>query len=223
MRCRRRCCAPGVAGPPSTAARAPRAWLYRIVTTTCIDLIRQSGRQVRQLTSFAEVPWLQPYPDTLLDRAADDAEQPERAVIARETIELAYLAVIQLLPARQRAVLLLRDVQGYSAADTAAILDLTVPAANSALQRARQTLRERTAERDADWSPSQITDADRDLLTAFIDAHTRQDTAASLALLRKDVRVSSDGEPPNRPRAQVLRPGGAETALRAGDQRGRQG
>ena len=172
-----------------------RAWLYRIVTTTCIDLIRQSGRQVRQLTSFAEVPWLQPYPDTLLDRAAADAEQPERAVIARETIELAYLAVIQLLPARQRAVLLLRDVQGYSAADTAAILDLTVPAANSALQRARQTLRERTAERDADWSPSQITDADRDLLTAFIDAHTRQDTAASLALLRKDVRVSMPPQP----------------------------
>ena len=82
------------------------------------------------------MPWLQPCPDTLLDAAGE----PEGAAIRRETVELAYLAVIQLLPARQRAVLLLRDVQCYSAAETASILGLSVAAVTSALQRARATI-----------------------------------------------------------------------------------
>jgi predicted transcriptional regulator len=109
-------------------------------------------------------------------------------------VELAYLAVIQLLPARQRAVLLLRDVQGYSAAETASILELSVAAVTSALQRARATIAERVAARDADWSPSGITEADRALLTAFIEAHERQDPVAALAVIREDIRVAM---PPN--------------------------
>jgi RNA polymerase sigma-70 factor (ECF subfamily) len=136
------------------------------------------------------VPWLQPYPDVLLDTAAG----PEEAAIRRETVELAYLAVIQLLPARQRAVLLLRDIQGYSAAETAGLLGLTVAAVTSALQRARATIAGRVAARDADWSPDGITEADRALLAAFIDAHERQDPVASLAVIREDIRVSM---PPN--------------------------
>ena len=167
-----------------------RAWLYRIVTTTCFDILRAAQRRGEQVESIADVPWLQPCPDALLDEAGE----PERAAIRRETVELAYLAVIQLLPARQRAVLLLRDVQGYSAAETALILDLSVAAVTSALQRARATIAERVAARDADWSPSGITEADRALLTAFIEAHERQDPVAALAVIRDDIRVAM---PPN--------------------------
>jgi RNA polymerase sigma-70 factor (TIGR02960 family) len=168
-----------------------RAWLYRIVTTTCFDILRAAHRRgERVVESIADVPWLQPCPDALLDAAVE----PEGAAILRETVELAYLAVIQLLPARQRAVLLLRDVQGYSAMETAFILDLSVPAVTSALQRARATIAERVAARDADWSPSEITEADRALLAAFIDTHERQDPVAALAVLREDIRVAM---PPN--------------------------
>ena len=118
-----------------------RPWLYRIATNTCLDTIKSKKRKLTALGSYAEVPWLQPYPDLLLDEVADPAAGPDATVVARETIELAYLAVIQLLPARQRAVLLLRDVVGWSAAETAEALELSVPAANSALQRARATVR----------------------------------------------------------------------------------
>jgi RNA polymerase sigma-70 factor (TIGR02960 family) len=164
-----------------------RAWLYRIVTTTCFDVLRAAQRRgERSVESIADVPWLQPCPDALLDEAAE----PEGAAIRRETVELAYLAVIQLLPARQRAVLLLRDVQGYSAAETAAILELSVASVTSALQRARATIAGRVAARDADWSPSGITEGDRALLAAFIEAHERQDPVAALAVIREDIRVT---------------------------------
>jgi RNA polymerase sigma-70 factor (ECF subfamily) len=167
-----------------------RAWLYRIVTTTCFDILRAAQRRGARIESIADVPWLQPCPDTLLDAAGE----PESAAIRRETVELAYLAVIQLLPARQRAVLLLRDVQGYSAAETGTMLDMSVAAVTSALQRARATIAERVAARDADWSPSGITEGDRALLTAFIEAHERQDPVAALAVIREDIRVAM---PPN--------------------------
>ena len=132
MPCRRRCCAPGARGRASpisrTAAFGP--WLYRIATNTCLDTIKSKKRKLTALGSYAEVPWLQPYPDVLLDELADPGKGPDATVVARETIELAYLAVIQLLPARQRAVLLLRDVLGWSAAETADALELSVPAAD---------------------------------------------------------------------------------------------
>jgi len=124
-----------------------RAWLYRIVTTTCFDILRAAQRRGELVVeSIADVPWLQPCPDALLDAAVE----PEGEAIRRETVELAYLAVIQLLPARQRAVLLLRDVQGYSAAEAASILEVSVASVTSALQRARATIAERAAARDAD-------------------------------------------------------------------------
>jgi RNA polymerase sigma-70 factor (ECF subfamily) len=167
-----------------------RAWLYRIVTTTCFDILRAAQRRGERVESIADVPWLQPFPDAMLDAAGE----PEGAAIRRETVELAYLAVIQLLPARQRAVLLLRDVQGYSAAETASILGLSVAAVTSALQRARATIESKVAARDSDWSPGGITEQDRALLTAFIEAHERQDPVASLAVIREDIRVSM---PPN--------------------------
>jgi len=155
-----------------------RAWLYRIATNVCLDRMRQ----VRALErSFAEVPWLQPYPDALLDEPAD-------LVVARETIELAFLAVIQLLPARQRAVLILRDVLEWSTTETADALQMTVPAVTSALQRARATIAER---RPPSTPPSP---REQQLLAGFIDAHERMDAQASLAMVREDIRITM---PPN--------------------------
>lgn len=168
-----------------------RAWLYRIVTTTCLDMLRAAKRRPVTSGSFAEIPWLQPYPDVLLDAA----ETPEGSAIRRETIELAYLAAIQFLPAPQRAVLLLRDVEGYSAAETGDILELSTAAVNSALQRARATLTRHSESRDSDWSPDSMTDSDRQLLAAFIDAHVRRDPVAALAIVRHDVRTTMPPQP----------------------------
>jgi RNA polymerase sigma-70 factor (TIGR02960 family) len=118
-------------------------------------------------------------------------------VVARETIELTYLAVIQLLPPRQRAVVILRDVVGWSAAETAATLDMTVAAANSTLQRARATLRERLPARPSEWSGSAPSDEERLLLEGFIDAHERADADAdaAAALARDDIRITMPPHP----------------------------
>jgi RNA polymerase sigma-70 factor (TIGR02960 family) len=166
-----------------------RAWLYRIATNACLDAIRRSKRQVASLGSFAEVPWLSPYPDRMLDLVAPGADEPHAVVVARETVELAYIAMIQLLPSRQRAVLLLRDVLDWSAAETAAALDLSVAAANSALQRARATLRERLPGRDAP-RPADLTPDERALLMRFIAAHESGNVADAVSLMREDIRVT---------------------------------
>ncbi|MET0834617.1 MAG: RNA polymerase subunit sigma-70 [Actinomycetota bacterium] len=172
-----------------------RAWLYRIATNACLDALRSSRRRPSTVQSFAEVPWLQPYPDRLLDELAPSDTQPDAVVVARETIELTYLAVIQLLPHRQRAVLILRDVLDWSAAETAAMLEMSVAAANSALQRARATLRRRLPGRPSEWSGSEPSQEERLLLEAFIDAHERADAAAAAALARDDIRVTMPPHP----------------------------
>jgi len=169
-----------------------RAWLYRIATNASLDAIRSRSRRVPSLGSFAEVPWLQPYPDRLLDEVAPSDAEPDAVVVARETIELTFMAVIQLLPPQQRAVLILRDVLDWSAAETAALLDTTVAAANSALQRARATLRAQLPERPV--AADELTDDERALLQGFIETHERGDIAAAAAMLRDDVRVTM---PPN--------------------------
>ena len=177
-----------------SAGAGLRAWLYRIATNVCLDAIKSKGRRMSSYHSFAEVPWLQPYPDRLLDELADPAQGPDAVVVARETIELAYLAVIQLLPARQRAVLLLRDMLEWSAAETAEALELSVPAANSALQRARATVQQQSAERLTQTASTPSED-ERALLQAFIDTHERGDIEGSLALLREDIRVTMPPHP----------------------------
>ena len=170
-----------------------RAWLYRIATNVCLDMLRRHARRVSALRSFAEVPWLQPYPDRLLDEAAAPGEQPDAAVIDRETVELAFVAALQVLPPRQRAALIARDVLGWPASQTAVLLEMSVAAANSALQRARATMREHLPAHRSDWSgrsAGQLSDAERDLLDRFIDAHERCDTAAAVAIAAQDIRIT---------------------------------
>ncbi len=169
-----------------------RAWLYKIATNTCLDALRASKRRP-QSASPHEIPWLQPYPDRLLDEIAPREDEPDAVVVARETIALAYLTVIQLLPARQRAVLILRDVVGLSAAETADALDVSVASANSALQRARATLEERLPRRDD--APAQPTAEERALLERFIDAHERADADLAVELAREDIRITMPPHP----------------------------
>lgn len=172
-----------------------RAWLYRIATNVCLDMIRTKSRRAREVRSFAEVPWLQPYPDKLLDEIAPTDEQPDAVVVARETIELAFLAAMQALPPRQRAALILRDVLGMPASETASLLDTSVPAANSALQRARATMHERLPSRRLEWSVREPSAEERSLLEKFIDAHERCDTVAAVAIASKDLRVTMPPHP----------------------------
>src|SRR5499427_8394435 len=170
-----------------------RAWLYRIASNVCLDMLRRGSHRAAVLRSFAEVPWLQPYPDRLLDEAAGPAGQPDAVAIERETIELAFVAALQVLPPRQRATLIARDVLGWPASQTADLLEMSVAAANSALQRARATMREHLPARRSDWSgrsAGQLSDAERDLLDRFIDAHQRCDAAAAVAIAAQDIRIT---------------------------------
>jgi RNA polymerase sigma-70 factor (ECF subfamily) len=113
-----------------------RTWLYRIATNACLDFLDRHPRHLRQplepgrpadAAGAAEVPWLQPYPDRLLEQAAAEAAGPEAMAISKETIELAFLVAIQHLPPRRRAVLILRDVLGWPAAEAATTLEMSVP------------------------------------------------------------------------------------------------
>jgi RNA polymerase sigma-70 factor (TIGR02960 family) len=183
-----------------------RAWLYKIATNACLDAIRRRSRRVPSLSSFAELPWLQPYPDRLLDEVAPSDAEPDAVVVARETIELTFLAVIQLLPPRQRAVLILRDVLDWSAAETAELLETSVAATNSALQRARATLRDELPERRAEPAAADLSETERALLEGFIETHERGDTAAAAALLAEDVRVTMPPQPAVYDGIEALRP-----------------
>lgn len=172
-----------------------RAWLYKIATNTCLDAVERRRTRDRPVAEgigsspFAEVPWLQPYPDALLDRAAPVEGEPEAVAVARETVELAFLAAIQHLPPRQRAVLILRDVLGWPAEATASALEVSVPAVKSALQRARATLREALPPRRSDWGPATApSEEERAVLRRYVEASRRADLDGLAALLREDAR-----------------------------------
>jgi RNA polymerase sigma-70 factor (TIGR02960 family) len=172
-----------------------RAWLYRIATNVCLDAIRARGRQIGRGGSQAEATWLEPYPDVVLDQVADAAAGPESAAVARETVELAFVAAIQALPPRQRAVLVLSAGLGWSPSETANVLDLSLPAVNSALQRARATLRRRLPEDSAHWTTPSLDDEERETLRRFIEMHERGDAAAVAALMRDDIVATMPPEP----------------------------
>ena len=180
-----------------------RAWLYRIATNACLDVLRGRPRRVvppevapagdptAPPPPPADLPWLQPYPDRLLESIAPAEEEPGAVVVARETIELAFIAAIQHLPPRQRAVLILRDVLGWSAKDRPRCSTRASPSVNSALQRARATLRERLPERRTEWARSSGPSAEeRELLRRYVDAHERADADALAELLLEDARLT---------------------------------
>jgi RNA polymerase sigma-70 factor (ECF subfamily) len=167
-----------------------RAWLYRIATNVCLDQLRSRTRRLTHMPTYAEVPWLQPYPDQLLDEIAPTEDEPDSVVVERETIELAFLAAMQVLPPRQRAALIARDVLGWPASETATLLETSVAAANSALQRARATMSEHLPPKRSEWSAGSPSDEERDLLARFIDAHERYDAPAAIAISAQDLRIT---------------------------------
>ncbi len=173
-----------------------RTWLYRIATNACLDFLERKSRRVLSLespqaTEPNAVDWIQPYPDRLLDQIASSESQPDSLVIARETIELAYLAAIQYLPPRQRAILILRDALGWSAKETAGLLDETVAAVNSALNRARSMMRKRLPTQRLEWSAAtEPTTAEREVLERYMQATDRADVAALTALLREEALLT---------------------------------
>jgi RNA polymerase sigma-70 factor (TIGR02960 family) len=179
-----------------------RTWLYRIATNACLDFQRRTARRPQRYEPIpgmnhgtgeppARITWLQPYPDDELPSAE---EQPEAAALSRETLELVFLAALQHLPPRQRAVLILRDVLGLTAAETAEALGLTVASANSALQRARPTLRDRLPGHRADWTAAEPTRAQRAVLQRYMTAAEQLDFGAMTELLSEDVTLTM---PPN--------------------------
>ncbi|MFG2064495.1 sigma-70 family RNA polymerase sigma factor [Micromonospora sp. NPDC048871] len=186
-----------------------RSWLYRIATNVCLDAL--DGRKRRLLpdqanpdylpgqptTTLITGPWLQPFPDALRapdgrwEPVAPRQDEPEAAVVARETLELAFLAAMQHLPPRQRAAVILCDVLGWPTRQTAEVLDGSVASVNSALQRARATLREQLPPGRSDWAPAAPpTEADRQVLRRYLDAVERGDLDEVAELLAKDVRAT---------------------------------
>jgi RNA polymerase sigma-70 factor, ECF subfamily len=182
---------------------ALRAWLYRIATNACPDALRRRPPRVlpidvapaadphQPLPSPARRPWLDPYPERLLEAIASGEEEPEEAVVRKETIELAFLAAIQHLPPRRRAVLILRDVLGWSARDTAATLGISVNAVNSSVQRARSTLGARLPRPRSEWARRDPSSTERALLQRYMTAHEQGDVDGLARLLRDDVRASA--------------------------------
>jgi RNA polymerase sigma-70 factor (ECF subfamily) len=173
-----------------------RAWLYRIATNACLDHAARRGPRLlpsdvapaadpeAELPPVAtDVLWLDPYPDRLVD--------PHEAAVARETLEIAFLAAIQHLPPRQRATLILRDAAGFSARETATLLGTSVPATNSALQRARGRLRARLPSRRVEWAPSEDPTAEeRVVARRYLDALERRDFAVLAELVHPEARFS---------------------------------
>ena len=171
-----------------------RTWLYRIATRVCLDALSDRSRRERPvdlgppgtvddpLTELPRSHWMDPVPDASVLPADAD---PSELLVLRQSVRLAFVAALQHLPPRQRAALILADVLGWSAAEIAETLDTTVPAVNSALQRARGTL----AGRDA-ADPGALSEAHAALLDRYVDAFQRYDMDALTALLHEDVAMA---------------------------------
>jgi len=178
---------------------ALRSWLYRIATNVCLDLLRGRQRRARPMdlgpsgtvdtfrgATLPESAWVQPIPDA---RVLADETDPAELAAERESIRLAFVTALQHLPARQRAVLILREVLRWQAAEVAELLDTTVASVNSALQRARATLAARHV--DADESgPGSVAPEQEALLARYVDAFERYDIPALVTLLHDDAIMS---------------------------------
>jgi RNA polymerase sigma-70 factor, ECF subfamily len=153
-----------------------RAWLYRIATNACIDLMKRRSR----------LEHVEPYPDELLE-VEDGLASPEARYEQRESVELAFVAALQHLPGTQRAALLLRDVLGFSAKETAEALETTVASANGALRRARAAMEERLPEQSQQVALRQLGDAGvRDVVERYMDALDRGDLEMIVGMLADD-------------------------------------
>ena len=178
-----------------------KTWLYRIATNVCLDAISATNRQrMRPLELSAEpgtvaedmaLPqrpreyWVEPIPDAAA-LPAEEHSDPEERLLLRESIRLAFVAALQYLPPRQRAVLLLTQVLNFSAAETAETLDMTVAAVNGALQRARATLESRNPA----VVPRELTNEQKDLVARYVDAFERYDVTALTKLLHEEATLS---------------------------------
>ncbi|HEU4423576.1 MAG TPA: sigma-70 family RNA polymerase sigma factor [Pilimelia sp.] len=183
-----------------------RAWLYRIATNACLDALDYRTRRILPTAVAApadphlppdpddpELPWLEPYPDALLDIVdPNPLADPAGAVVRREHVELAFIAAVQYLPPRQRAVLLLREVLGFSAAETAGMLATTLASVNSALQRARTTLQTHLPAGDGGPTPAA---EQADLVARYVRAWHANDVPALVALLRADAHMAMPPTP----------------------------
>lgn len=184
-------------------------WLHRIATNVCLDALsgrsprwrpfdlRARGSTTEELTTRSREHWLEPVPDLL---AVPDVHDPHEQAVLRESIRLAFVAALQHLPPRQRAALILSQVLNWTAAEVAQCLDMTVPAVNSALQRARATLAERRAARELDRlvqlgqrdpraDVADLTPQQQLLLEAFVEAFEAYDVPRLAALLRDDATM----------------------------------
>jgi len=172
-----------------------RNWLYRIATNRCLNALRDASRRppparefafpVPEPTRTAEPTRLEPYPDLLLDGVIDASPGPDARYETKETVELAFIAALQQLPPRQRAVLVLRDVLGYRAGEVAQMLDTTEEAVKGALKRARATLEQPPAV-DREPPPAPDSQAERELARRFAEAFETNSVDAVVALLTND-------------------------------------
>jgi RNA polymerase sigma-70 factor (ECF subfamily) len=180
-----------------------RTWLYTIATNACLRIVQRRRRRLLPRdhgpsaatgtppgAPLAETVWIEPFPEDEMPSAAD-AASPGARYEERETLELAFVAALQHLPPRQRAVLLLREVLDFSAREAADLLETSVPSVNSALQRARQTLVERAPERSQQATLRELGDErTRALVTAYVDAIEQADVNGIVALLTEDAAWS---------------------------------
>jgi RNA polymerase sigma-70 factor (TIGR02960 family) len=175
-----------------------RTWLYRIATNRCLNLLRSKARRPAEEvppmpeptppTRLSEPIWLQPYPDVLLEGLPDSAPGPAARYETKEAIALAFVAGLQRLPPLQRTALVLRDVLGFSTAESASILETTEASVKGALQRARAALTERPI--DSSRAPLPDSPQERELVGRFAEAFERGDTKAVVALLTDDAWVT---------------------------------
>jgi RNA polymerase sigma-70 factor (TIGR02960 family) len=170
-----------------------RAWLYRIATNRSLDALRARRRRadnrplgMLEPTSWSEPLWLEPYPDVLLDGIPDAAPGPEARYETREAIELAFVVGLQQLPPQQRAVLVLRDVLGYRAAEVAEMLATSDASVNSLLRRAREAFESRLPAAARERAPRPGSERERELVGSFATAVESGDIAAVVALLTDD-------------------------------------
>jgi len=179
-----------------------RAWLYRIATNRSLDVLRASRRhhesrmtEMPEPTRYGEPVWLQPYPDVLLEGIPDHAPGPEALYEAKEAVALAFIAGLQHLPPQQRAVLVLRDVLGFRAAEVAETLDTTEASVNSLLRRARAAFETRLPASGRDRAPLPNSQLERDIVGRFAEAIETGDTDGVVALLTDDAWLTMPPEP----------------------------